>query len=162
MNPLRIADDCFLPVPAGFHVLSEEERRAMRVPAEGPWVGMSDPERHILVTGGVRPLGRIRSILLSERDCAAHTETWIRRALKPFGYRGEKLTRREIAGARAWCFRCTYEAEGIPMCAESCTIKRGGDLVWLHLYAREERREESFAVWETILSSAGRRADTSA
>ena len=73
-----------------------------------------------------------------------------------------KLTRREIAGARAWCFRYTYEAEGIPMYAESCTIKRGGDLIWLHLYAREERREESFAVWETILSSAGRRADTSA
>ena len=48
------------------------------------------------------------------------------------------------------------------MYAESCTIKRCGDLIWLHLYAREERREESFAVWETILSSAGRRADTSA
>jgi hypothetical protein len=39
------------------------------------------------------------------------------------------------------------------MCAESCVFKRRGTVCFLHLYAREELRAESFAVWEEILSS---------
>ena len=39
------------------------------------------------------------------------------------------------------------------MCAESCVFKRRGKICYLHLYAREALREESFAVWEEILSS---------
>ncbi|MCR4907153.1 MAG: hypothetical protein K6A33_13875 [Clostridiales bacterium] len=154
MTELRVADDFFLPVPDGFHALTEEEKSGMNTPVGGAWTGMSDPARHILVTGGEKPLNRLEAILLSGRDFARRTEAWIGRAMRGADYRREGFSERTIAGERAFCFRYAYEAGGIPMCAECCSIKRGRRILWLHVYQRQSLRAESDAVWEEILKSA--------
>ncbi|MBO6053220.1 MAG: hypothetical protein J6Q17_05745 [Clostridia bacterium] len=147
-------DGLLFTSPDGFHVLTDEERSGMHTPWKGPWTGIRDPERHILVTAGVRQAGWLASLLLSARDLADRTEKQISRAMAPYGYRAGDRVERMIAGERAFGFRYAYDADGIAMCAESCVLKQRGKIYDLHLYAREAAKDESLAVWETILSSA--------
>ena len=153
MRDLHVGNELLLPVPDGFHELTDGERSKMNMPWAGQWVGISDPERHILVTVGSKKAGLLAGWLLNARDLAGKTEKQIRGAMGSFGYRAEGPTSYLIAGEKASGFRYAYEAQGIAMCAESCVFKRRGKMYFLHLYAREELRGESFAVWEEILSS---------
>ncbi len=153
MQDLRIGNELLLTVPDGFHELTEEERSKMNMPWAGQWVGISDPKRHIVVTAGSKKAGLLAGLLLNARDLAGNMEKQIRGAMNSFGYRGEGPTACRIAGEKACGFRYAYEAQGTAMCAESCVFKRRGTVCFLHLYAREELRAESFAVWEEILSS---------
>jgi hypothetical protein len=153
MRTLPIDSELHVLCPDGFHELTDGERSRLVMPWSGPWVGISDPERHVLVTAGSRKAGLFAGLLLSARDLARNMEKRIRGAMTPFGFRAGGAAERVIAGERAFGFRYAYEAQGIAMCAESCVFKRRGKIFFLHLYARDERREESFAVWEKILSS---------
>ena len=153
MRELRIDNELLLPVPDGFHELTDDERSKLNMPWAGQWVGISDPERHILVTAGSKKAGLLAWLLLSARDLAGNTEKQICGAMTSFGYRDRGPTDRVIAGEKACGFRYVYESEGIAMCAESCVFKQRGKICYLHLYAREELEEESFAVWEGILSA---------
>ncbi len=45
-----------LPLPEGFHVMDEEERSRLRFLEAGECVCLSDPERHLVVTVGWKPL----------------------------------------------------------------------------------------------------------
>ena len=153
MRDLRIDDELLLTVPDGFHELSDDERSKMNIPWAGQWVGISDPERHILVTAASKKAGLLAGLLLNARDLAGNAEKQIRGAMEAFGYRAEGPTSCLIAGEKACGFRYAYEAQGIAMCAETCVFKRRGKIFYFHLYAREELCGESFAVWEEILSS---------
>jgi hypothetical protein len=153
MRDLRIDSELLLTVPDGFHELTEDERSKMNMPWAGQWVGISDPERHIVVTAGSKKAGLPARLLLSTRDLAGNMEKQIRGAMASFGYRAEGPASYLIAGEKACGFRYAYEAQGIAMCAESCVFRRRGKIYFLHLYAREELSAESFAVWEEILSS---------
>ena len=153
MQDLRIDNELLLTAPDGFHELTEDERSKMNMPWAGEWVGIADPERHIVVTAGAKKAGLLAGWLLSAKDLAKNMEKQIGGATASFGYRAEGPTSCLIAGEKACGFRYAYEAQGIAMCAESCVIKLRGKICWLHLYAREELRGESFAVWEEILSS---------
>ena len=153
MRDLRIDNELLFSFPDGFHELTEDERSKMNIPFAGQWVGISDPERHIVVTAGAKKAGLLAGLLLNARDLAGNMEKQIRGAMTSFGYRAEGPTSRLIAGDKACGFRYAYEAQGIAMCAESYVFMRRGKIFYLHLYAREELRGESFAVWEEILSS---------
>lgn len=155
MRDLPIDGELRLRYPDGFHELTDDERSRLNTPWPGQWVGISDPERHIIVTAGSKKAGLLAGLLLNARDLAGNAEKRIRAAMTPYGYRAGDPTERKIAGERAVGFRYAYEAQGIAMCAESCVFKRRGRIYDLHVYAREETRAESFAVWETILSSVG-------
>ncbi len=153
MRDLHVGNELLLPVPDGFHELTEEERSKMNMPWAGQWVGISDPERHIVVTAGSKKAGLLAGLLLNARDLAGNMEKQIRGAMGSFGYRAEGPTSYLIAGEKVSGFRYAYEAQGIAMCAESCVLKRRGTICFFHLYAREELRAESSAAWEEILSS---------
>ena len=42
-----------LTCPEGFRRMTEEETRGLTTLGEGPWIGLSDPERHMIVTAGL-------------------------------------------------------------------------------------------------------------
>jgi len=73
--------------------------------------------------------------------------------MKPYGFKRTERVTRTVAGERAHGFRCTYEAQGVAMGAESCVMKRGRDAVYFHVYFRDALRAESLPVWEEILAS---------
>ena len=51
-------------------------------------------------------------------------------------------------------FRYGYEAQGIGMIGESCVVKRGKTLFYLHFYTREALKSGGLQTWEAILASA--------
>ena len=139
--------------PEGFHVMTKEEKAATRVLAEGPWEGLSDPERHILVTIGWRQLGLFGSFIFSARTLSRVMEDQISNAMKSYGYRFDGSEERSIAGSAAFGFRYGYTAKENPMYAESYVLKRGRTVYYLHVYAREALREESVPAWNGFLDS---------
>jgi len=54
--------------------MTEEETRGLTMLGEGPWIGLSDPERHMIVTVGWKRLGAVVSFLLSGADLAKNAE----------------------------------------------------------------------------------------
>ena len=142
-----------LTCPEGFRRMTEEETRGLTTLGEGPWIGLSDPERHMIVTVGWKRLGPIVSRILTGADLAKNAEKRIAASMKPYGFKRTEGVTRTVAGERAHGFRCTYEAQGVAMGAESCVMKRGRDAVYFHVYFRDALREESLPVWEEILAS---------
>ena len=90
-----------LPVPEGFHVMDEEEVSRLRLLEEGPFAGLSDPERHMMITVGWKRLGSLTALMVNAGDVARHTEKTIHRAMAQMGYHCEGFRERQIAGAGA-------------------------------------------------------------
>ena len=123
----------------------------MKVMAEGDWAGFRDDDRHMIITMGWRKAGAVLSFLMRNRDLAKNMEMQVRSAMKASDYDFEGLTDRQIAGQKAGGFRYTYKAGEVQMAAESCVFKLDKDIYYIHLYARQELRDESFRVWEEFL-----------
>ena len=145
-----------LPVPEGFHVMDEEEVSRLRLLEEGPFVGLSDPERHMMITVGWKQLGSLTALMVNAGDVARHTEKTIRRAMVQMGYHCEGFRERQIAGAGAAGFRYKYNAQNTDMVAESLVVKLNKTVYYFHVYARAAVREESLSCWEDILNAAER------
>ena len=150
MQEVLLNDAMVLHSPEGFHRMTEAERSVVRVAEEGPWIGLSHPEKHILVTAGWKQAGGIAG-LLSRGDLAKNMEKRVRRPMQPYGYRLEGFTERSIAGEKAGGFRYSYRAQETDMYAESYALKHGGAVYYFHFYARAALKAESLPVWEELL-----------
>lgn len=154
MKDERILNDALrLTIPEGFHVMTDEECGRFTVLEEGEWIGLSDPERHILMTVGWKPVGRFTAALLSGRDIAKNMERWIRKPMQPLGYRLEAFGERAIAGTKAHGLRYGYEVQTVEMMAESYAVKHKRTIYYLHFYARAALWQESLPVREEFLAS---------
>ena len=61
---------------------------------------------------------------------------------------------RAVGGETAEGFSYDYEAQGIRMSAESCVVKHGKVFYYLHIYTREEYKDENLKLWSELLSTA--------
>ncbi len=122
----------------------------------GSWIGLSDPERHVLITLGWKQAGGLASALLTGRDLARNTEKNIRRSMKVFGYRADGFAERPVAGGAAHGFRYGYRAQDAEMYGESFILKSGKTIYYFHLYARAALKAASLPPWEALLDSARR------
>lgn len=153
MNILSINDRYTLPVPDGFQVLEETDKEKLNVMGDGNWMGLSDPDRHLLVTVGWKKIGTLPSKLVNTPGLAKAMEKKIRGGLRGMHYMLEGFRTHSIAGLPAEGFRCKYVAQGIPTGAESYVAKDGNVLYYYHFYYRDELEEASLAVWEEILAA---------
>ena len=150
MQEILLNDTLVLSCPEGFHLMTEAERSGVSLAEDGPWIGLSAPEKHILVTAGWKQV-RGLAALLGRGDLAKNMEKRVRKPMQPFGYRLEGFTERSIAGERAAGFRYSYRAQGTEMYAESYALKRGGAVYYFHFYVRAAMKAESLPVWEEML-----------
>ncbi len=151
MERLLLNNELLLPCPDGFHPLDEEERAALPQLESGSGAVLSDPARHMLISVGWKQPNGFALLLLTDDEVAKRTEQTVRRAMQRFDYRAEGFLTRTIAGLPAKGFRYGYTAQGVEMCAETCILRRKKTLYYFHCYARAARREESFALWESVL-----------
>ena len=140
--------------PDGFFKMDEADLEKITVFGDGTCGGLRDPERHILITVGWKAVRRFAALILTTKDLAKNTRTEIGKAMQPFGFRDTGTLSKDIGGRAALGFSYEYEAEGIPMYAESYALKHGTTFFYLHFYARDEQKSESLDLWNTILSSA--------
>ena len=139
-----------VPIPEGFHQMTEEETRKLRTLEAGPGVCLSDPRRHILVSMGWKRVGALVSFLLNPKDIATNAEKQAHKAMESHGYRCLGFSSRQIAGARAEGYRYTYTANGVGMVSETFAAKIGKTIYYFHFYARSAG-EASFDVWSALL-----------
>jgi hypothetical protein len=134
-----------------FRVLSEEERSRMKMLEDGQGICLSDPDRHILVSIGWKQPPKLALVMLNSRDLAKNAEKQISKAMQPYGHTAKGGRQRQIAGTEAYGFGYEYTAQGIPMYAESFTMKKKRTVYYFHFYARTELKDESLAVWNELL-----------
>ena len=137
--------------PDGFHVMDEAERSKLKSLGGGPVECLSDPERHILISKSV---GRLVGMLFGAKDAAKSAEAQVRKAMKGNGYRSNGFFTKEVGGeeARGYCYE--YEAEGMVMYGETCVVKHGKELYFLHFYTRTAVKEENLEMWNEMLAAA--------
>ena len=140
--------------PEGFHQMDEAEWSRFKLLADGEGAGLSDPERHMIVTAGYRQAGGFSAALLSAKDLAKNMEKQICKSMAALGCRSEGLKTRAVGGREAHGLRYTYTAHGIAMTGESWVVKEKKEIWYLHCYLRTELREASLPVWEEILDGA--------
>ncbi len=143
-----------LSIPEGFYEMDEDELSRMNFLNNGPCACLSDPERHMLITLGLKQTGRIASALLSTKDIGRNMGKYISRWMKPYAYRKGDDLEREIAGLPSFGLSYHYEVQDVKMYGESYAVKAGKNIYYLNLYAREDLKEDSIALWSRILSSA--------
>ena len=131
-----------LTFPDGFHVMNNDERKKLKMLADGPGECLTDPNRHIIISIGWK------------EDAADNSQKTISQAMQPYGYRFRETFAEDIGGESAPGFSYEYEAQGIAMHGETCVIKHNKVLYYLHIYMRRELKEESTKIWKDILATA--------
>lgn len=150
---MLLNNELVMECPEGFHVMTEEERGKINLLEDGQWVGLSDPDRHMMITIGWKELGGIMAKLMSGKSLAENIEKQISKGMAAFGYESEGSRERQIAGMDAAGFGYKYAAQGIDMVGEAYAAKKNKTAYYFYLYAREELKSESLAVWEEFLRS---------
>jgi len=142
-----------LSCPDGFHKLDSAERASLKMLAEGPGEVLSDPDRHILLSIGWKPVGTLTALLLNTKDVAKNMNMRLRKALKPYSCQERETLNRMISGKRAEGLAYEYDSNGIRMLGQSYVAKHGKAFYFLHFYVRSELKAESLPVCEEILAS---------
>ena len=75
-----------LTIPDGFREMAAEERNKLNMLEDGPGKVFTDPDRHIIVSVGWRPLGFVTSLLLGTKDAVSNMKTSIRRTMEPYDF----------------------------------------------------------------------------
>ena len=149
---MLLNNELSISFPEGFNEMSLEERKKLKLLAEGPGVCLSDPERHMIVSIGWKPLGLLPRLILNTSDIAAQTAKAIRQAMTPFSYRGEKAVEKKLGGLTAKGISYQYDAEGVEMTGETLAVKSKKTLYYFHVYTRTALLEENQALWDTLLA----------
>ena len=153
-NYITLNDTLKIYYPEGFHVMDESERSSFKSLGGGPIDCLSDPERHIVISTGWKSIGRLLGMMFGAKDSAKSAEAQVRRAMKPYNYRLNGFFAKEVGGEKAegYCFE--YDAQGVHMYGETCVVKRGKELYFLHLYTRIGSKDENLEIWNGMLTSA--------
>lgn len=154
MITAKMAEGLTLAYPEGFHVMTESEKSGMQFFGGLPGECLSDPERHILISVGLKTVGGVSAFLIGEKDAVKKAEASIRKLMQKYGYRLLGFAEKSVGSEKAEGFSYEYESQCIGMYGESCVVKRGKVLYYLNFYARRELLGESLDVWNMILSSA--------
>ncbi|MBO5994990.1 MAG: hypothetical protein J6Q41_05710 [Firmicutes bacterium] len=152
MNKITCNAELLIPFPDGFNKLDEEVKRRMGASSKDQGEMVSDPDRHMLVSIGWRPLN-LAARLNGVKDLMKAVEKGISKDMQPFGYKFVNSADLDIDGELAECFNYEYTAEEIDMIGQTIVIKRNKLMYNIHLYARKELKEASLETWKEILDS---------
>ena len=154
MSELTVNQELLLNVPDSFHVMSETERQNVNVMGEGEWIGLSDPDQHIIMTVGWKEIPAFSAFLLSSKSLAQNMEKQLGTPMKPYGYDLIGFQSRQIADMPAEGFQYRYTVGDIGMTGYSCVLKHSRTVYYFHLYARTANESDSIRQFESILDRA--------
>jgi len=153
MNSITCNAELCISYPDGFNRLDEEIKRRMGISRNDPTEMISDPDRHMTISIGWRPMnlaGRLNTV----KDMMKSVESGIREAMQPYGYSFGSSSSIELDGVKAEAFNYEYTAEDIDMYGETVVTKGNKIMYNIHLYARKELLDSSLETWHEILGSA--------
>ena len=142
-----------LTVPEGFHEMDAAERAKLTFAGGEPGLCITDPDRHMIVTVGWRPLGTFAAMLVDAKSAAKTSEKQIGKLMKEYGYRTLGFSGRDLGGMTGEGFRFSYDVQDIGMLGESIFVKNGKTLYGFNLYCRRALEKENAPVLKELLSS---------
>ncbi len=142
-----------LALPDGFHVMQEEERKNLRLIAEGEYKAFADPERHIISTVGWRDISFAAALLLSPSDAAQSAQRQIAHSMKDYGYALSGFLQKRICGKKTSGFIYTYKTGVTEMTGETYTLKNSKRIYFFNVYYRTFLSDESRKIWNDMLDS---------
>ena len=86
-NRLIAGNILTLDCPDGFHIMTGEEFSKLNVYGGENGEGMSDPDRHIIVTVGYKPVGALTGLIVSAKDAAKGMEARLKKPMQAYGYK---------------------------------------------------------------------------
>ncbi len=69
--------------PGGVHVMDETERGKLHFIGSGSGAALSDPDRHMILSVGWKPVNPLLSMLVGAKDAAVNMEKQIRGPMEP-------------------------------------------------------------------------------
>ena len=139
--------------PEGFSEMDAETLAAKRFSMDGAGTGLSDPERHMIVSIGWEK-SAFAAFVLNEKDLAKKSEENIRVPMKQYGYVLKGFSSGTIAGRKARGFRYEYSVQETDMTAECWVFKYDKTFYYLNYYTRSALIAENEKVWQDVLASA--------
>ena len=152
MNKITCNAELYINFPDGFAKLDEEVMRRMGVSPKDPVEMVSDPERHMLISIGWRPLN-LAARLNGVKDLMKVVESEVSKDMQPYAYHFDDCSALELDGEMAESFNYDYTTDDIEMHGETVVIKRNKLMYNIHLYARKELLDSSLETWQEILDS---------
>ena len=113
-NTLTLNDRLTLSLSDGFHVMDEAERKKLTFYGDGPCEVIADPDQHIVVSIGWKPLGGVFGMLVNAKDM----EKKLVQPMRSYGWRAGGALTKVVNGERAESFSYEYEVQGIGMYGE--------------------------------------------
>ncbi|MCR4841457.1 MAG: hypothetical protein K5848_07960 [Lachnospiraceae bacterium] len=148
---MLINNELNVPCPAGFHVMDEKERSKYKMTGKGEYVGLSNPDIHMMITVGVKKLNAFIKLLLKPKDFAKGMRNCIVKGNKPYGIKAEELKDLTLAGAPAKGFSYTYTVRDIAMTGRAYAVFTDNTVYYVYQYVRTEFDEEFKDVFENFL-----------
>lgn len=125
---LSLGNFIYLPYPDGFHILTDEEKNNLNLLSDGLWSGISDPERHILITAGYKRTGKLISLIIDDKSLAVNAEKQVSKSMSQFGYILSGTKECKIINKNARGFAYEYTSSSIKMYGETYALKIGNNI----------------------------------
>ncbi len=151
MNDLKITDELHIVYPDTFHVMDEKEKERLNTMTGDDFVGLSDPESHIIVAVGYKTIPGFSAMLLSAKDIAKKMEKQISKPMMIYSYARGRFKDTEIGGIDASGFDYSYEVQGIVMLGESYVVKKNKTIFYFNMYTRDNMKAMNLSTWADIL-----------
>ncbi len=153
MSELKITDELNMTYPDSFHVMNEKERQRLNHMTGDDFVGLSDPEAHMMVTVGYKSNIGFAAKLLSAKDMAKNMEKQIAKPMMIYSYARGRFKETQIGGISGYGFDYSYEVQGIVMIGESYVVKRDKAVYYFNLYSRDNMKTKNLFAWADMLKN---------
>ena len=151
MNDLEITDKLHMAYPDTFHVMDEKEKEGFNSLTDDDYVGLSDPESHIIVAVGYKTIPGFSAMLLSSKDIAKNMEKQLSKPMMAYSFARGRFKELEIGGMKANGFDYSYEVQGIVMLGETYVIKKDKTVYFFNMYTRDNMKTKNLSTWENML-----------
>ena len=152
MTSTVINGEMRIPLPEGFHVMSDEEIISISKGQTAPaWV-MKNNDTHFMFSVSWKAIPALAAFLMGAKDMAKTMHKRFGAAAGDAGYTIGEIREIMIGGVKAYGYPYSFVADGIAMCGDSIVVKKKKTYYFFHTYYREEMKEENEALLEEIYS----------
>ena len=109
---IQITEELHMAYPDTFHVMDEKEKESLDPLTGDHFVGLSNPEAHMIVTVGYKANTGLAAKLFSAKDIAKNMEKQIAKPTMIYSYARGRFKDIEIGGIDASGFDYSYEVLG--------------------------------------------------
>lgn len=153
MDTAVVNGEISIDIPEGFRILDREELNVLYADGNPNRWGMTDDERHMVVSVFWHKNNPILTFLAGAKDACKATERKLSKALRDYGYFFEGFYRRVLCGKQAYGFRHRYTLKGEEYVSYVTLFMKGRVCYTVYCYVRTTEMEDRIPVLLDIIQS---------